>query len=64
MVVNLISNTTTITGLTVSSIMDKNEYMTGIKITDEEMNKVNKLDDEFHPEWNYSIIPEITKSFN
>ena len=61
MVVNLISNTTTITGLTVSSIIDKNEYMTGIKITDEEM---NKLDDEFHPDWNYSIIPETTKSFN
>ena len=56
-VVNLISNTTTETGLTVSAILDKNEYQTGIKVTDEQMASVNCKGDEFHPEWNYLIYP-------
>ena len=54
-VVNLIGNTKTEKGLTVTAILDENEYETGIKISDEELNKVNLIGDDFHPEWNYSI---------
>ena len=58
-VVNLISNTTTETGLTVSAILDKNDYTTGIKISQEELDMVNYIGDDFHPEWNYRIKPNI-----
>ena len=57
-VVNLIRNTTTEKGLTVSAILDKNEYETGLKISDEQLNQVNLNGDSFHPEWNYSIANE------
>ena len=56
-VVNLIANTTTSTGLTVSSFLDENDYETGIKVTDKEMQILNKKEEEFHPEWNYSLLP-------
>ena len=56
-VVNLIGNTTTKAGLTVSAVLDKNDYKTGIKVSDDEMGKVNYFGDEFHPEWNYIIKP-------
>ncbi|MEA2091511.1 MAG: ISAzo13 family transposase [Campylobacterota bacterium] len=62
-VVNLIGNTTTNTGLTVSAILDKNNYKTGIKVPDDEMKKVNYFGDEFHPEWNYIIKPNSNKVF-
>ena len=56
-VVNLIANTTTSTGLTVSSFLDENEYSIGIKITDAELKLLNKREEAFHPEWNYSLLP-------
>lgn len=55
-VVNLIGNTTTEKGLTVKAVLDKNEYETGLKISDEELNQVNLVGDDFHPEWNYYIF--------
>lgn len=56
-VVNLIANTKTETGLEIRSALDQNDYNKGIKISDEEMEKINLFTDEFHPEWNYQIIP-------
>ena len=56
-IVNLISATTTNTGLTVKCVVDYNEYKKGIDVTDEELAKVNLLRDDFHGDWNYSIIP-------
>ena len=61
-VVNLISNTTTKTGLTVSAVLDKKVYQTGIKVTDEQMESVNYKGGEFHPEWNYLICPNSKKN--
>jgi hypothetical protein len=55
----LIRHTTTKTGLTVNAILDQNPYPTGIKISDEEMNQLNIERDEFHPEWNYTIRPQL-----
>jgi len=57
-VVNLISNTSTKTGLKIKAVLDENEYEKGIKVTDEEFDKVNIVKDEFHGEWNYKITPQ------
>ena len=54
-VVNLIGNTKTKTGLTVKAVLDENNYEKGIKISDEEFNKVKLKKDNFHGEWNYKI---------
>jgi hypothetical protein len=54
-VINLIANTTTETGLTVSCVEDKNKYQKGIKITDDELKQVNLQPQDFHCEWNYVI---------
>ena len=56
-VVNLIAGTKTKTGLTVSAVLDKNEYQIGKKVSDEALSLVNIVGDVFHPEWNYSISP-------
>jgi hypothetical protein len=58
-IIQLISNTTTKTGLTIKAKLDENIYHTGIKISDEEMALVNIERDEFHGEWNYKISPQI-----
>ncbi len=59
-IVELISNTTTDTGLVVRAAIDENEYETGIKISDEELSQVKLKRSEFHGEWNYTIRPRKT----
>jgi hypothetical protein len=59
-VLNLISATTTSTGLTVKAALDSNEYTKGIKITDAQMRMIDISRDEFHGEWNYTINPQPT----
>jgi hypothetical protein len=56
-IVNLIANTTTETGLTVQAALDTNEYETGIKISDERLAAVKLTPAKFHGEWNYTIRP-------
>jgi hypothetical protein len=56
-IVNLIASTTTRTGLTVRAVLDTNVYETGIKVSDEQMAKLNISPAQFHGEWNYSIAP-------
>ena len=56
-IVSLISATTTATGLTVKCVIDYNEYKKGIEVSDEELEKVNLVKDDFHGDWNYSIVP-------
>jgi hypothetical protein len=56
-VVELIGATTTKTGLTVRSELDERLYEKGLKVTDEEMAELNVVRNDFHPEWNYSILP-------
>jgi len=57
-VVNLIASTITTKGLKIQSEIDKNEYKTGIKVSEEEMKNINMVQDEFHGEWNYVIKPK------
>lgn len=57
-ILELISHTTTRSGLTVTAMADTNHYPTGIKVTDEEMQALNIIRDAFHGEWNYTIHPQ------
>lgn len=54
-ILDLISSTTTKTGLSVTSNLDKNRYPTGIKVSRKQLEDVNLKGDEFHGEWNYTI---------
>ena len=56
-IVDLISATTTDTGLTVRCELDRNPYPKGIMISDEDMAAINITRDAFHGEWNYTIRP-------
>ncbi|RJP31431.1 MAG: ISAzo13 family transposase, partial [Candidatus Omnitrophota bacterium] len=59
-IVNLIGSTTTKSGLTIMAELDTNKYEKGIKIADDELNKVNLTKDSFHGEWNYTITPKCS----
>lgn len=54
-VVSLISNTKTKKGLEITAKLDTNSYKTGIKVSDEELQKIAIEKDDFHGEWNYKI---------
>jgi hypothetical protein len=56
-VVNLIGNTKTKSGLKVQAELDTNSYPTGIKVSDEELAAVQIKRAEFHGDWNYTIMP-------
>jgi hypothetical protein len=56
-IVNLIGNTTTQTGLHIRAALDTNQYATGKKITDEAFAAVHIKRAVFHGEWNYTIVP-------
>ena len=57
-IINLISSTTTKTGLTIKCGLDKTIYHTGIKISDSELAKVNLVLNDFLKNWNYTIFPD------
>jgi DNA-binding phage protein len=57
-IIELISHTTTEEGLTVTAVKDATIYPTGIKVSDEEMAKLNMRREPFHGEWNYTIRPQ------
>jgi len=56
-IVNLIANTTTQTGLTVKAALDTNRYPTKIKVTDEQLERLRLKRHTFHGEWNYTLSP-------
>ena len=56
-VVNLIGNTTTATGLRIRAELDENSYEAGIKVSDQELAELALERDEFHGEWNYKLTP-------
>lgn len=56
-IINLIGATKTTTGLTVKANIDEKTYLTGIKVTEEEKEKMNITRCDFHGEWNYIIAP-------
>ena len=60
-IVNLIAATTTKNGLSIQCQLDINQYPKGIKISDDELASINILGDDFHPNWNYTILPQLTE---
>ena len=61
-IVNLIASTTTKSGLKVKCELDTNEYVKGEKVSVKDMQLVRLLQDDFHGEWNYSILPSCMSS--
>ena len=63
-ILNFINTTITksktdLPNLKVSARLDKREYKTGIKISDEEFNNINLKRHSINPEWNYTILPQV-----
>ena len=57
-VVNLIANTTSRNGLRIKARLDARKYPTKIKVSDEQVAKVNLIPDKYHGrDWNYTIAP-------
>ena len=57
-IVQLIGNTTTTTGLAIQAELDQNVYPTGMAISDQQMKELNLSRAKFHGEdWNYLIKP-------
>jgi len=56
-IVNLIASTTTQMGLKIEVEMDHNLYPKGLRVPDEELEKINMQKADFHGEWNYTIRP-------
>lgn len=54
-VVSLIGQTTTKAGLKIIAELDEGIYPIGIKVSDEEMRKLNLTPGEFQPRWNYTL---------
>jgi hypothetical protein len=57
-IIDLISATTTKTGLSVRCELDPTDYPKGIAVSDAEMQALNLVRDSFHGEWNYTIRPQ------
>ena len=56
-IINLIGNTTSQTGLKVYAREDRNIYPTKRKISDKEMNALNLVKNNLLGKWNYTIKP-------
>lgn len=60
--IQLIASTTTQAGLRVKSQLDTNLYPAGIKVSDQQMAQARLERDEFHGEWNDSILSRRSPS--
>ena len=58
-IISLIGATTTTKGLKVTAKLDEKTYLTGLKVTEEEKEKLNIVRNNFHGEWNYIISPNL-----
>ncbi|MGH8065302.1 MAG: ISAzo13 family transposase [Candidatus Entotheonellia bacterium] len=56
-VINLISTTTTKTGLQIKALLDTSSDECGMKISDAQMRAVQLKPHAIHPQWNYTIFP-------
>lgn len=57
-IVNSIAATTTRTGLTVHAELDTGTYQTGVRISDAQIAGLPISRDDWHGEWNYTLLPE------
>ena len=63
-IVNLITNTTTTTGLTVRCELEPNIYPTKITVTDQQRQSIPLTRHKFHGDWNYTIRPPANQDEN
>ena len=56
-IIELIANTTTQTGLKIRAELDSGQYPTGLSVTDVELAALNLKRADFHGEWNYTLLP-------
>ena len=61
-VVNLIGNTKTKTGLTITARLDAKRYEKGHSVSEQDLRRVNLQRDPFHGEWHYSILPQAPRN--
>ena len=59
-IVDLIANTTTTTGLKIQCVLDTAEYPTGAKYTAKDVDALPLTRHDFHPDWNYTLRPTDT----
>ena len=59
--IKLIANTRTRSGLQVRAELNTAKYPTGIKVSDEEFMLIRLEPDKFHGNWNYAILPNSYK---
>lgn len=59
-IVNLIAATTTKAGLQVRAEVDRGKYPKGVKVSDKEVSTLRIKRDEFHGEWNYTLLPRTS----
>jgi hypothetical protein len=57
-IVNLIGNVRTQTGLTIKADLDEHSYPLGTKVSDKELDSIQIRKSPFHGDWNYSILPK------
>jgi hypothetical protein len=57
-IVSLIAATTTQAGLRVEAALDRNRYPAGVKVPDEQVQRVNLKSARFHGDWNYTVGPQ------
>jgi Rhodopirellula transposase DDE domain len=61
-IVQLIAATKTASGPTITCAIDAAHYPEDGKITDAELDALNVRYDAFHPDWNYTLLPQWSRS--
>ena len=63
-IVSLIANTTTHTGLHLKAELDQQSYPLGVKISQEDFDAIRLRPSTFHGDWNYAIWPAKARPNN
>ena len=59
-IVDLITNTTTATGLSVHAVLDTGQYPTGTSYSDKDIAALPLVRPDFHGDWSYTLLPHDT----
>jgi len=61
-IVRLIAETRTQTGLVVNCTLNTKRYQTNVKVSNQQMQKLDLLQHPSLPEWNYTLLPRATRN--
>jgi len=62
LILQLLSETTTTTGLTVKSRLVTKRYDTGVKVSDDQMRQLRLRKHSVLPQWNYTLLPHENRN--